>query len=216
VGINVIAGMILAECHTLRLFCDGKSKSTLSRALPIATAIVGLYLMSYPSEQLFSTWKPWTRGLHAIGQHIFASNAEMGRFWPGVGAQVLCFSIYASTELRALLSKPIPTFLGGISFSLYLLHGPLMRSVLAWMVFYPVYVANGGKQQEQQVNPAIGEYKLGLPNRTVLLVALPAYFAIVLLLSKLWQSKVEPGFARATRALQNLASQEASGSIHIK
>lgn len=202
--------MLLAELHTSKTMPNIKARSILFRFLPILAAILGLYLMSFPAE--FSSWKPWTRQLQSIGEHIFVPNADMGRFWPGVGAQFLCFSIQLSPELKSFFSRPSFTFLGGISFSMYLLHGPLMRSVLAWMVFGPVNMST-------QHSPAYAqdpEYKLPVPSAWTFFITLPAYAALLVIASKLWNCKVEPYFGRATKLLQGLAARDTAGEISIK
>lgn len=52
-----------------------------------------------------------------------------------MGAFLLIFSILFSTTLRYLLSNRHLVFLGSISFSMYLLHATLMRTILAWVMF---------------------------------------------------------------------------------
>lgn len=197
--------MILAEIHTVRAMPDLKTKSIAIRLLPFITAILGLYLMSFPSG--YSDWKPWTRQLQKIGDSIFVHPVDMGRFWPGLGAQILCFSIQASPELKLWLSNRFLTFFGSISFSMYLVHGPLMRSVLAWMVFGARYLAIDWNAIPEPVD----EFRLPMPHKTAFLIALPSFAALLVLVSKLWQVKAEPVFARMTKSFQNLVTKQSNG-----
>lgn len=49
-----------------------------------------------------------------------------------------CCSVLFSPPIRRTLSQEYLVWLGGVRLPLYLLHGPLMRSILAWMLFiYP-------------------------------------------------------------------------------
>jgi len=50
-------------------------------------------------------------------------------FWHGVGAIILLVVVDQTPSMRAWLGRPLPRFLGVISFPLYLLHIPLLFSV---------------------------------------------------------------------------------------
>ena len=52
-----------------------------------------------------------------------------------VGSWLLIFSIHFSPTLRSIFSHPHFVFLGSISFGMYLIHGFLMRSTLAWIMY---------------------------------------------------------------------------------
>ena len=190
VGINVTAGMILSQLNSLSV---RPFRSPFMRAVAVAGAILGLYLMSFPSE--FQDWKKWTRQLLILGWAIFPEGADLSRFWSGIGAQVLCISVFFSPDLQALCSAPAAMWLGKISFSLYLLHGPLMRSLLAWLAFGP----------QRLTGPTYVDGFMTLPGRLHLIIVLPIFAAVVLGLSLLWTSRVEPYFGKITSALQECA-----------
>jgi len=193
---STAAGVLLSELYSsaVRSF-----ESRHTRILAVVGAILGLFLMSFPSE--FQDWKPWTRQLSFIGHLIFPENADMGRYWCGIGAQVLCFSVYFSPDLRALFNMPFLTWLGSISFSLYLLHGPLIRSLLVWMIFGPQWLVG-----IEYVNG-----KMPLPGAFTMVIVLPCFGAILLAVSALWTYEVEPYFGKATNKLQEWACGGQSG-----
>lgn len=191
-GLNVFAGMILAALHSSQMVPELKRRSL--RILPMILAIVGLYLMSFPSE--YHDWKPWTRGLTRLGTHLFPYYVDFGRQWPAIGGQILCLSALLSPDLRKFLSFRCFTFLGSISFSIYLLHGPLMRSVLVWLSFFPYLLFH--------TEPL--EIPLPLPTSTVLMVVLPIFGSFLIAMSSLWTSKVEPHFGRVTKLIQTIAA----------
>jgi hypothetical protein len=60
---------------------------------------------------------------------------DLARLIPLLAASLLIFSILFSPLLRQSLSHRYLVFLGGISFSMYLLHAILMRTILAWVIY---------------------------------------------------------------------------------
>lgn len=152
--------------------------------------------MSFPSE--YSQDAAWSRFLYDLGTNITPGHSELARFWPGIGAQILCASIMVSQTLRQLLSGELLAYLGGISFSLYLLHGTLMRTVLAWMTFGPAILSG------RDLVPPSGYY--AQPGDGWFLLILPLFLAFLMAVVHIWSVKVEPIFARATKNLEDLVT----------
>lgn len=194
VGLNVFAGMIVAELHTMHVYPDLTSAPL--RVAPFIFALLGLYLMSFPTE--YWDWQPWTRRLTWIGWKIFPYGADYSRYWCAIGAQLLCVSAQVSPDLRRALSTRLSLFLGSISFSMYLLHGPLMRSVLAWMTFGPSWFF-----KKELVDGALPR-----PAASAFLIILPLFASVLLATSSVWTYKVEPYFGRVTKTLQDLAAKD--------
>ncbi|KAJ9257457.1 hypothetical protein DTO212C5_8906 [Paecilomyces variotii] len=198
VGINAFAGMILAE---LSLLPPPSPKSLLVEIIPYPFAILGLYLCSFPDE--FYEQTAWTRQLWQIGLAIFPAGANMGRFFAGIGAQMVCFAILFSPSMRHGLSNRWLLWLGEISFPIYLLHGPLMRSVMTYMLFLPSALF---------FKPAVLEDGTPDPNSAIpipsflkLMIVCPIFFAFLLVVARLWLRKVEPYFGTATNAFEKFA-----------
>jgi hypothetical protein len=154
--------------------------------------------MSYPSD--FAKDAAWSRRLTVLADRIAPSYADVARFWTSLGAQLLCLSIYFSPPLQRILSTPIPCYLGSVSFSMYLLHGPLMRSVLATIVFGPTVLR--GQMRKGSDN----FLRYSMPPKWTLLFSLPLFAAILLALVHLWAIKVEPIFAKITKTLEDFAT----------
>lgn len=159
--------------------------------------------MSFPSE--YAQDAAWSRFLYDLGQSITPVQSELARFWPGIGAQVLCASILVSQDLRQLLSGQILAYLGGISFSLYLLHGTLMRTVLAWMTFGPAILSGRDLVQPN------GFY--AQPSNGWFLIILPIFLVFLMAAVHIWSVKVEPIFARATKKLEDLVTGGKEGRM---
>ena len=209
VGINVFAGMILAEFSLMSIHLPSHR---FIQPLPFLAAVLALYLMSFPDE--YPDWAPWSRQLNTLGKTIFPTDAEQGRFWPGIGAHILCFSVLLSPMMRKAFSHPYLLYLGKISFSLYLLHGPLMRSVLAWITFTPVSL--NWKPNLKPDGELDGTQWIPLPRPLSFVIILPVFWAFMFWVVHLWSVKVEPYFGKATRRLEELACGEDGGVLPVQ
>ncbi|EWC45699.1 hypothetical protein DRE_05260 [Drechslerella stenobrocha 248] len=88
--------------------------------------ILGLYVASQPAH------KPArTPGYRTLMAYIPATVAAKKRFWPMVGAVLIVMALTMSTG--RILKRPFTTafaqYLGRISYALYLVHGPVCRTV---------------------------------------------------------------------------------------
>ena len=103
------------------------------------------------------------------------------------------------------MNLPTLQWLGGLSHPLYLLHGPLMRSVLSWMVFGPVVVKEGLPTPIQNQDGSWFLPVVSFPKTVVFVVVLPIFFAFLLYVVNVWNKKVEPLFGDATQAFEKMA-----------
>jgi peptidoglycan/LPS O-acetylase OafA/YrhL len=209
VGTNVFAGMMLAELTMCDLPCG---ENAIARFVPYLGTGLGLFLMSFPNE--YYDWASWSRQLHELALVIFPSGIELGRAWPGIGAQIVCSSVCFSSSLRKALSQGFLLWLGGVSYSLYLLHGPLMRSVLAWLVCGPMMMAGEWVTRgDENYGSTEDSGYIPLPGWPTFVVILPIFWAFLLLMVHLWSSKVEPKFAAATKWFEDLALGKKTGAV---
>lgn len=212
VGINVYAGMILAEL-SMNTPSEPIPRTKSKMRIPVreiitySAAALGLYLCSFPDS--FYETAAWSTRLWKIGKVIFPHEAMPGRFWPGIGAQMLSAAILYSPSMRRALSHRWLLWIGGLSFPLYLLHGPLIRSLMTYMVFLipsftftPDLLANGNPDPNALI-PA--------PNAFVLWVTVPVFLVITIVLSKLWAVHVEPWFGVWTDAFERFARSWGNG-----
>ena len=198
--------MILAELtHILR---PRKSPTHLSQTPSYALALFGLYLCSYPDS--FAHQTPWSRSLLHLGFKIFPEHAMLGRFWPGLGAQLLCLAILTSPTLRSALSHRWCVWLGSISYALYLLHGTFIRTIMTYLVFGPVYLSSSPSarvvQPDLSPDPLVAQ-----PSAPILLLEVALFSAILLGGVQLWSVRVEPYFAKATGRFDGFARTWGAG-----
>lgn len=162
-------------------------------------ALLGLYLCSFPEH--FPEQRPWSRQLLKLGLAIFPKGSFLYRFWAGLGAQLLCLAILMSPSMRRALSSRPLQWLGTISYSLYLVHGTLIRTVLTWLVFGPMALSPSARVQTELADiPLIAQ-----PPAAVIMVILVIFWPVMLAGVRVWSVKVEPLFGRLTAWFEQFA-----------
>ena len=190
---SVFSGVMFAELN------HSSYPFQLSRFSPIFApplVLLSLVLMSFPAD--FQGQAPWSRFLLNLHYKIAPESADVARFWPAVGAQLLITTIICSPHLRRALSHRWLLWLGKISFPLYLLHGPFIRTVLAWLLL--------ARQSLTQIKEDDGSLHLRypLPGLGTFLIALPVFLVILLSCTHVWAVKVEPWFGVITKEAETL------------
>lgn len=118
--LSFVAGMFIYEGRKTGVF-DSLSKSSGSVAL-----ILGL-LIGWPAAGLGER----------LGFEVAPRLFELGHpasVWPVIAAALLVFAALKSSAFTVLLNAPISQFLGRISFGLYLVHVPLLYTVIAFLL----------------------------------------------------------------------------------
>ena len=197
VGFNVFAGMMIAELSMTQLLT---TKTRILTYTPYITFVLALILLSYPNE--YADWATWSRTLLHLGQRMTPPGKDLGRFWPGLGAQLLCTSILLSPPLRHAFSHDILLWLGNLSYPLYLLHGTFMRSVLATMTFFPVWLHFSPRNEKGDPDP---KQLIPLPRPLAFVLILPLFWTFLLWVVQQWAKNVEPVFAEATKRFEDFA-----------
>ena len=196
VGVSCFAGIMLSELNNsdypLRL-------SPLSPFFAPPMVLIALVLMSFPSQ--FQPWAQWSNYLLEWFNRMAPENAELSRFWPTIGAQLLCLTVVLSPHLRRGLSHRWLLWLGKVSFPLYLLHGSFMRSILSWLLFAREHLVEFEERNGDQSNIVM---KYPLPGYTTFVVVMPVFFVILFTATHLWAMKVEPQFGIITKKAEDL------------
>jgi peptidoglycan/LPS O-acetylase OafA/YrhL len=191
VGVSILGGTILAEISLLPItakYSHTPPRPCLTSLLPIAIFFLGLLLSSYPENKPETAF--WSSSLNCIGTFFLPAGADFWRFSTSVGAQLIVLALIFSSPLQKPLSHPFLTWLGRISFPVYLLHGPLMRTVLVWMVFGlsvpPIAQTTDEEGRTFNFQPLIG-----LPGLPRVLLSIVAFLALLLLSAHLWTVYVD-------------------------
>ncbi|KAI9797693.1 MAG: hypothetical protein M1833_005354 [Piccolia ochrophora] len=204
-GMQCFFGMFIADLSNHPPAQDYISSRRWTRTLASpALMLVGLYLCSYPGEN--PEWAGWSRPMLTWSTYIFPAESDVYRFYSGLGLNFITVAIYLSPTVKDILASKYLLWLGKNSFAVYLLHGTLLRTVLAWM-FYgitaPPYVEV--LNDEGKLVPPPG---LPLKSRWIRAVCLPIWFGILYLSAHLWTTYVDSLCARWTQRFEQWAFQE--------
>lgn len=198
---NIYFGALLAELSIDFASSSNPKNIQVSRLLPCILLIIGLHISGYPEKK--PEWTSWSENLARVGHWIFPPGAEYWRFWPTIGAQLVTVAVLLSPLLQKFLSQPSLIWLGSLSFPLYLIHGPLIRSLLSWMLFgwrRPIYFYT--KKPDGSVDETWE--RIPLPDNWVFALALPIFFVVLLTIAHFWNIVIDPWCAWATRRLEEV------------
>ena len=166
--------------------------------LSSSSIALGLFAISFPEEH--PEWAGWSTAMLRLGHYIFPAGSEFNRFYPGMGAQLICFGVMFNATAKRLLSTTWPCYLGKVSFAIYLLHAPLLRTVLTWMLFGLSHrppslgVDKEGKQLPRPWVP--------LTSKWAAIIIVPLFYVILYRVAALWVQHVDPLCGRITNWIE--------------
>ena len=131
---NVCAGMFIAELFYDQADAKPAAVSAGScKALPVLVLLTGMIIAGYPEKN--AEWCLWSDYLKILGAKIFFPGAELSRTWGSVGTTLMLLGMLYLPPLQASLSHPFLVWMGKVSFSIFLIHSFLVRSVFCWMLY---------------------------------------------------------------------------------
>ena len=130
-----LAGMLIAD---LSLRPGTQSKST-RKSIPswIQTILktilfpISLHLLSAPDFCISHA-----PGFTTLGHLVPSFDTNPVRFWPGLGAMLLVSLVALSSQTsfpNNFLNQPLIQYFGKLSFSLYIVHGPILHTLGYWL-----------------------------------------------------------------------------------
>lgn len=171
------------------------SRAWIRRFLPPLFMLIGLYLASYPEAN--EDWTHWSAQLARWGEWICFLGQDRARFFTGLGMDFICVAIFLSPWLKDALSSKHLLWLGKHSFAVYLLHGTLIRSILAWTMFG---MSVPGLHEEEREGKIVMVPNGRLPMRAKIHLAwiLPPFFVGLYTIAYFWTKHVDPYCAKLT------------------
>lgn len=213
VGLTVLGGALLAEFSYTNTLLRIAEWPFVSSVIAPFLALVGLWLMSVPTRDLDVL--PWTQALSNLANTIWPDAFAPHLLISSIGALLLCFSILISPQLRGWLSAKQLRWLGKFSFPIYLLHGPFLASVMAWVVFLgrPFVETKNDVPAGMDV---VARYTQ--PGNARIWFGIFISNALMLLASHAWTNKMEPAFGNITAWAENKmkGKQETQGILNGK
>jgi len=160
--------------------------------------VVGLFVASYPEGE--PQRMAWSNKLYKLSLEILPPDADIPRFYSGIGLELLSLGIVFSETAQHILSHRFLLFLGKNSFAVYLIHGTMLRVVLCWMLF--------GVKLPQDVRNQAGEIVAGAPLKMTgpvgQVVAVSVWFVLLYTLADRWTAYIDPMCLRWIAKLEKM------------
>lgn len=193
IGLGIFAGALLSDLH---IYLNSPAWTPASKPslrlrillypMPSLAIIIGLTFMSYPEPSPSSY--PWARSLVALGPYLTPAGANLRWYYHALGPQILILGIIFSPTAQRILSHRYLVTLGAMSFPIYLLHGPLLRSFGTWVLYIGMAPGANGR--------------LPMPSSLRVWLTAPIFWGVTLALAYYWTMHVEPWCGRVTKWLE--------------
>jgi peptidoglycan/LPS O-acetylase OafA/YrhL len=170
------------------------SRPRTSKMLAIVFLVFGCFVASYPEGH--AEWQPWSQWLFNLLVLITPKDPDFPRFGSGLGLELITLGIHFSPFLKDALSSKYLLWLGKQSFAVYLLHGPLLRWLLCWMV-YGVHLPEDVLNEQGETVPG----KLIYPGNYKLMIWLPIWLPLNYAVAMMWTTYVDPWCAQVTEQM---------------
>ncbi|KAI3390590.1 hypothetical protein diail_9107 [Diaporthe ilicicola] len=203
-GMQFFWGTFLADLQnqpsTAQFISD---RPRISRILSAGLVFIGLTFASFPEGH--AEWMTWSRLLLEFMEPILPDMPDFPRFASGIGLEFITAGVLLSPWLQKLLSGRYLLFMGKMSFAVYLLHGPLMKTTLVWML-YGVHVPPDHENDQGDMEMT----RLSYPGNWVLIMWQLVWIPLLYAIANLWMTYVDPWCERVTNRLVEYVTLDAS------
>ncbi|KAK6087027.1 hard surface induced protein 3 [Seiridium cupressi] len=194
-GMQFFWGVFLCDLQNYPAANDFISnRPRISKLLAIFFLVLGCFIASYPEGH--AEWQSWSAWLFSFLVRILPKDPDFPRFGSGLGLEFITLGIHFSPFLKDVLSGKYLLWLGKQSFAVYLLHGPLLRWLLCWMVYGTHLPADVVNDQGETVP---GQLKY--PGAWKLMLWLPIWLPLNYAVANLWTTYVDPWCAQFTEQI---------------
>ena len=200
---NVSAGMFLAEIYFDQADAEEQASEDPKpwTVLPSMLLAAGLIIAGYPEDH--TDWTAWSLFLQNLGQTLFRDVPELSRKWGSVGGTFIILGVMYLPVVQRALSNRYLVWMGKVSFSVFLIHSMLIRSVLCWMLFWN---SEAPEWEEEDGTIMVGRLPHVRGFGCALIITI--FFAIVYYLAHLWTLYVETRCAQVVQWIEDRMSSE--------
>jgi hypothetical protein len=161
--------------------------------------------MSFPILQW--DWSPQYYFITKNLAFLFPYGTNIFNYASLVGIFTAMTAISLSPLLQKLFSRPLLLWLGELSLPIYLIHGPILRSVFCW-VAYAFEPPKFDHHLDAYGNMVSQMLPYGYPSPARIAIALPVFFATTLTLAQLWAWKVDPFCTLLIKKIESLCLEK--------
>ena len=200
---NVSAGMFLAEMYFDQADAEEQSSED-PKSWTVWSSLlltVGLVIAGYPEDH--TDWTAWSLFLQNLGQTLFRDVPELSRKWGSVGGTFIILGVMYLPAVQRTLSNRYLVWMGKVSFSVFLIHSLLIRSVLCWMLFW-----NSEAPEWEEEDGTIMVGRLPHIRGFACAIIIAIFFAIVYYFAHLWTLYVETRCAQVVQWIEDRMSSE--------
>ncbi|MCJ1447584.1 MAG: hypothetical protein MMC23_008095 [Stictis urceolatum] len=165
---------------------------------------LGSYLMSYPPE--YPERAAWSAKMQAFEPKLITRSNYDERFYCAIGAVLFFTGCFASPKVHRVFTFAALEWLGSVSYSLYLLHGTLMRTLFSWCMFLGAMLVSEEYYDENGNGYVNVLYPYPGWPRTIL--SLIIYAVALAVASQTWTKNIEPMFASWSEVVQKFLVRE--------
>ena len=197
----IFTGVFLAEISMTAFYTTFHSGRRILRLLPYLLLTAGWYTISYPNK--YQKRMAWSDNMFMTGLVIFPKGADIHAFYSHIGATCIITAILFSSSMQRFLNLRPFQWLGARSFPIYLVHGPVLRSFLNWILIprdWPTVLLDEKneegvviKQHEMYPMPPFGRF----------VWAVPLFILVTFLLADQWLKRIEPLCARVAKRIED-------------
>lgn len=164
----------------------------------------GMYIASYP--EMHPDRATWSKHLQYIASWILPEGYDTARFYSAWGLEFIVLAIHYSPRAKDILANQTFLWLGKNSFAVYLLHGTLIRTLLAWAIF-GVTMPLDQAHEDGTITPGPNLKAKGPWTKAFWF---PVFFVLLYAVSHVWTTRVDPKCAEWSRAIEKYTWKEES------
>jgi peptidoglycan/LPS O-acetylase OafA/YrhL len=120
---DLVSGTSLEVVNGKPIDVENRPRPWKARLAQLLIFIFGLYLASYPK---FGGNQ--TTGFRALS-NLTPDGFDRAKWWQSIGCLMTVWSVNNSQDIQPIFTNPLAQYLGDISFSIYIVHGPVLHSL---------------------------------------------------------------------------------------